>query len=371
MNKNYNICSRCIMDTSASEIEFDNNNICNYCSDFKKINTKKNYKKLENFVNEIKRKEKNKNYDCAFALSGGLDSSWALVKCVEMGLRPLVIHFDNGWNSKLAQSNIHNLVSKLNLDLETYVINWEEYKSLMNSFLKSNVIDIEMLMDNGMVGANFKIANKYKINYIFSGFNNSSEGMKIPKNWNWFKKDKKNILSINKKFENISLSTYPIIGTIDYIYYRFIKNIKWISPLDYFDYNKENAIKELEKKFNFEKYENKHYESFFTKFYQSFILPKKFGVDKRRLHLSNLIISNQISRNQALKIIKCPAYNEKKIEHDIDYFLKKMSLTKSKFLKYMNEKPIEHDYYGTEIHIWKFFNYLFLYLRKLKLKFKL
>ena len=281
----------------------------------------------------------------------------------------MVIHLDNGWNSKHAQSNIHNLVSKLNLDLETYVINWEEYKSLMNSFFKSNVIDIEMLMDNAMVGANFKIANKYKIKYIFSGFNNSSEGMKIPKNWNWFKKDKKNLLSINKKFENF-LSSYPVIGTTDYIYYRFIKDIRWISPLDYFDYNKEKAIKELEIKFNFERYEHKHYESFFTKFYQSYILPKKFGVDKRRLHLSNLIASNQITRNQALKSIKCPAYDKKKIEQEIDYFLKKMSWTKLEFLKYIAEKPIKHDFYGSQIQIWIFFKNLFLNLRKMKLLFK-
>ena len=366
MKLNYNLCSRCIMDTSAANIKFNKNNICNFCNDFE-IKFKPNLKKnLEKIINKIKKENKNNEYDCAVALSGGVDSSWALIKVVEMGMRPLVIHLDNGWNSKLAQTNIYNLVSKLNLDLETYIIDWEEYRNLMDSFFKANVIDIELLMDNAMVGANFKLANKYSLKYIISGFNETTEGINIPKNWNWFKKDKKNIKNINKRFNNYKIKSFPAIGTLDYIFYRFIKKIKWISPLNYLDYNKENALKELKQKYDFQEYPFKHYESIFTRFYQGYILPKKFNVDKRKLHLSNLIITNQITRDEALKIIKQPAYDLKNIHNDIEYFLKKMEWSKVKFDKYLKEKEIPHRYYGSEIKLWNVFAFLFKYYNYIK-----
>ena len=353
------------MDTSAKDIKFNENNVCNFCRDFdlNKKNIKKPLKQFQELIINIKNKNKNKDYDCAVALSGGVDSSWLLLKCVEFGLRPLVIHMDNGWNSKLAQTNIYNLVAKLNLHLETYVIDWVEYRSLMDSFFKANVIDIEILMDNAFVGACFKIANKYSLKYIMAGFNNSTEGMEIPENWNWFKKDKKNIININRKFNKTKLKTYPIIGTFDYIYYRFFKNIKWISPLDYLDYNKDDALKELKKKINFEEYSNKHYESIFTRFYQSYILPKKFKVDKRRLHLSNLIITNQITREQGLEMISKPSYDEHKIKEEIEYFLKKMDWDNTRLINYLNNKPVDHNYYGSELKLWKFFTQIFNILK--------
>ncbi len=359
MNLNIKVCSRCIMDKSAADIKFNKNNICNFCNDFKK-NYKANLKtNLGKLIDKIKNENKNNEYDCAVALSGGVDSCWALVKVVELGIKPLVIHLDNGWNSKLAQTNIYNLVNNLKLDLETYVIDWEEYRSLMDSFFKANVIDIELLMDNAMVGANFKIANKHSLKYIISGFNQATEGISIPKNWNWFKKDKKNIKNINRKFNNIKIESFPAIGTLDYIYYRFIKRIKWVSPLDYLDYNKENALKELKEKYNFQEYPFKHYESIFTRFYQGFLLPKKFNVDKRKLHLSNLIMTNQITRNKALKVIDLPAYDLNNIENDIEYFLKKMEWTREHLDNYLQKKEISHKYYGSEIKLWKFFTFLF------------
>ena len=355
----YKRCSRCIMDTTAYGISFDDNDICNFCKDFKiKFKPKKNYDLIK-IIHQIKSKNKKNTYDCAVALSGGVDSSWALYKVVEMGLNPLVIHLDNGWNSKLAQTNIYNLVSKLDLDLETYVIDWEEYKSLMDSFFKANVIDVEILMDNAMVGANFKIANKYSLKYIISGFNDSTEGIKIPDNWNWFKKDKKNIKNINRRFNNYKIKTFPAIGTIDYIYYRFIKNIKWISPLNYLEYNKEKALKDLKTKFGFQEYPYKHYESIFTRFYQGYLLPKKFNVDKRKLHLSNLIITNQISRIEAVEIMKQEPYNENDIKNDINYFLKKLNWDNEKLNQYLNEKEIPHYLYGSEKNLWIFFTKLF------------
>ena len=270
---------------------------------------------------------------------------------------------DNGWNTELAQNNILNLVKKLNVDLYTEVLDWEKYSSLMRSFFNSDVVDVELLYDNAMFAANFIQAKKYNINYILAGTNNSTEGMKIPTSWNWYKYDKANIFSINKHFENISLKKYPTFSTFDYIYCRFIKKIKWISFLDYLDYNKKNSEEELIKKFNFKPYKYKHYESFFTKFYQSYILPKKFNIDKRKVHLSSLIISGQISRKDALDELRTNAFDEKLIHEEIKYFLKKINWTNNEFNKYLNRDRIEHDNYKSELYLWNFATKMYSFIK--------
>ena len=190
-NNTHNVCSRCLMDTTASQIKFDEKNICNYCSDFLIRNEDQNKKTdidLNKLIEKIKSDGKNKAYDCIVGVSGGVDSSYVLYKVVELGLRPLAVHLDNGWNSELAQNNIPNLVTKLNVDLYTKIVDWEEYKNLQEAFFYSNVIDIELLLDNAMLAINYQMANKYGIKYILSGTNTSTEGFKIPSNWSWFKK---------------------------------------------------------------------------------------------------------------------------------------------------------------------------------------
>ena len=231
---------------------------------------------------------------------------------------------DNGWNSELAQNNIENLVKKLNLDLFTYVIEWNEYKNMMNSFFDSDVIDIELLMDNAMLSVNYQQASKNDINYILAGTNTATEGMAMPTNMNWFKYDKKNILNILKIYGDQKIKSFPIISTLDLIYYILFKRIKWISFLDYFNYNKFEAIDVL-KKYDFKPYPYKHYESIFTRFYQGYLLPKKFGIDKRILHYSTLIVSNQIKREDILDEINLEnAYpSTEMLESDKEYFLKK------------------------------------------------
>ena len=365
------VCKRCIMDTTANEITFDKKGNCNYCTDLiKRLNIAKKkdvQNNLENLVNNIKKNNRKKKYDCIIGLSGGVDSSYTLLKSIEMGLRPLAVHLDNGWNSELAQHNISNLVNILNVDLYTHVVDWTEYKNFQEAFFKANVIDIELLMDNAMLAINYKLANKYNIKNILSGTNTSTEGMKIPNNWSWFKNDVKNIKYIGKKFTNQKIKTLPTFSTFDFIYYELFKKIKWVLFLDNLDYVKEDAIKELINKCNYKPYPYKHYESVFTRFYQAYILPKKFNVDKRKLHLSNLIITNQMNRENALLKLSESAYTSQEEEKkDINYFLKKMDWSSKKFQNYLQEPEIKHDFYPSEIKLWNNLKLIYINLKKIK-----
>lgn len=344
------------MDTSAPDITFDDFGICNYCTDFLDrfshiLNEEPSAKRarLETLIAKIKDSGKGKPYDCVVGVSGGVDSSWILVKAVELGLRPLPVHMDNGWNSELAQNNIANLVKGLGLDLYTHVIEWREYRGLMQAFFDADVVDVELLYDNAMQAVNFKQASRFGIRHILSGCNTSTEGMMMPRTWHAFKFDKKNILQINKKFTNAKITTFPSIGTWDRVYFELIKKIQWVSPLNFMDYKKEHAIQELKLNFNFKPYLYKHYESVFTRLYQGFLLPKKFGIDKRKVHLSSLIISGQISRESAILEIQKPPYMETRfLEDDTVFFLKKMGWSQQQLQDYLQRPRKEHSAYGSE-----------------------
>jgi N-acetyl sugar amidotransferase len=355
------VCKRCLMDTSAEDIQFDENGFCNFCNKFlnetsKILNIDKDIKNknLNSFLNKIKTDGKNKKYDCIVGVSGGVDSSYTLIKAKEFGLRPLAVHMDNGWNSELAQNNISNLVNALKVDLYTHVIEWEEYRNLMLAFFDANVLDIELLYDNAMMAVNFQLAKKYGIKYILSGVNTSTEGVEMPIHWNWFKYDKLNIKNIGLKFRNVKLVTFPSIGTIDFIKYKFLYKIKWYSFLDYIEYDKNEAIELLKNNFNYKPYPYKHYEGIFTRFYQGFILPNKFGIDKRKLHLSTLVLTNQIKRDEAIDILRdipYPSLND--LENDKIYFLKKIGWNDEKLEKYLKEPGIPHDFYKSEKKLWE------------------
>ena len=262
-NLKFQICKKCIMDT-AENIIFDTDGVCNFCKDFEKrqIDLIKNKKNIDELVKKIKQDGKNKRYDCIIGVSGGVDSSFSLIKACDLGLRPLAVHLDNGWNSELAQNNISRLIRKCKVDLYTHVINWKEYRNLQQAFFDADVIDIELLMDNAMLSVNYKMANKYKIKYILSGTNTATEGFKIPVNWSWFKNDAKNIKSINNRFSNQKLKTFPSFGTKDFIYFELLKKIQWILFPDYFNYSKKEAIDLLKKRINFRPYPYKHYGQF-------------------------------------------------------------------------------------------------------------
>ncbi len=361
MNNVEKVCKRCVMDTTADNIVFDENGYCNLCTEFLELlNTPKEkllpfQGNLDLLVEEIKKSGKGKKYDCIVGLSGGVDSSYLLVKVVELGLRPLAVHMDNGWNSEEATNNIKNLVSKLGVDLYTYVIDWEEYKQLQQAFFDADVIDIELLYDNAMMATWYIPVREYGVKYIMAGYNIYTEGFKIPKTWNWFKYDKKNIKSIAKKF-GVKIKTLPMIGTMDFIYYTFLRGVRVVPLLNYLpEYNKFKAIEILENNYGYKRYPYKHYESVFTRFYQGYILPRKFNVDKRKVHFSNLILTGQMTREEALKDLqKIPYESEELLEQDIQYFLKKMGWTREQLEEYLKRPRKEHYEYGSEYKLYYF-----------------
>jgi N-acetyl sugar amidotransferase len=359
--ESYRQCTRCIMDTSTRDIVFDKNGICNYCTEFLSSsssvlneNSENKNQKLQEFVEKVKGDGKGKPYDCIIGVSGGVDSSWVLLQAVNLGLRPLAVHMDNGWNSELAQNNIANLVRGLGVDLFTHVIDWEEYRGLMQAFFDADVVDVELLYDNAMLGVNYQQANKWGIKHILAGTNLATEGMRMPNQWNWFKYDARNIKGIVKRFSKTSIKTFPLFTTLDFIYYKYIKNIMWSSFLDYMNYQKSEALKILGGDYGYKPYPYKHYESIFTRFYQGYILPNKFNIDKRLVHLSTLILTEQISRDDAidcLKSIPYPSLIDQ--ENDIVYFLKKMRWSSEELEAFLIRHGVSHDSYPTERPLYK------------------
>ncbi len=347
------------MDTSARDITFDIDGVCSYCTEFLQrsshiIHEVTDHKeaRLNALVTRVKAQGKGKPYDCIVGVSGGVDSSWTLVEVKRLGLRPLAVHMDNGWNSELAQNNISNLVQTLGVDLYTHVIDWEEYRALMQAFFDADVVDVELLYDNAMLAVNYSQANKFNLKYILSGTNQVTEGMKMPPGWNWFKYDKKNIKAI-AKINDVEIESFPSIGTVDYVANKFLKGIKWESFLDYLPFNKIQAIEKLESTYGYKRYPYKHYESIFTRFYQGCILPEKFKIDKRKLHFSSLISSEQLNRYEAIQDLSNVAYPcLSDLEADKKYFLKKMHWSEDNLISYLKRPGISHDFYPSEKKFW-------------------
>ena len=363
-------CNRCVMDVSAEDVTFDESGYCNYCTEMLQklaIFQPKSQKKLDTefkqLVEKVKLSGKNKPYDCIVGVSGGADSAYVLYLAKQHGLRPLAVHMDNGWNSELAVNNIENLVRKLDVDLYTYVINWHEYRVMQQAFFDADVIDIELLYDNAMLAVNYQLASKYSIKYILAGTNTTTEGMRMPPGWNWYKFDKKNIYSLARS-QNVKIRSMPTIGVLGYVWNRFFHRVEWVSFLDYIDYHKPKCIAELQDKIGYRPYPYKHYESVFTRFYQGYLLPKKFHVDKRRLHLSSLICSGQMTREQALIHLKHNPYpDEDDLADDIDYFLKKMGWKNKDLENYLSRPKRSHDEFDSEVSRFDSFRKIYQMIR--------
>lgn len=352
-------CNRCLMDTSISNVSINTDGNCNLCTDFLAHYTKlldkgaANTEALLKLAEKIKEDGKGKKYDCIVGVSGGVDSSWALVKAVELGLRPLAVHMDNGWNTELANNNITHLIEKLNVDLYTYTLEPEEYKQLLQAFFDADVIDIELLFDNAMLAVNYMMAKEIGVKYIMSGSNQATEGIRTPDGWNWFKKDKRNIYDIAKKNGNVQIRSFPTIGILQYVYDTYIKGIKWVSFLDLTNFNKEEALNVLKQDYAYEPYAYKHYESILTRFYQGHILPEKFNVDKRTLHLSVLVASGQMDKAEALQIMQSSPYpSQQQLEEDKEEFLKRMGWSATMLETYLRKEPVSHAAYKNEKKWW-------------------
>lgn len=343
------ICSRCVMDASVSGIEFDHDGVCNYCKEHElKISMTPYHQggaevKLSQIVNKLIA-EKTGTYDSIVGLSGGVDSSYVAYQAVKMGLRPLAVHFDNGWNSELAVQNIENIVKKLNLDLITFVIDWPEFRDIQRSFFKANVIDIEMVTDHAIFAAMYKIANKHKIKYILSGTNAATESI-MPPAWQHFKFDLRNLKAIHKRFGVRAIKQYPTLSVWEMAWNHYVLGAKTVSLLNYMPYRKDKAMRMLQDDLGWKYYGGKHYESIFTKFYQAYILPQKFGVDKRRIHLSDLILNGECTRDEAIVELGKPLYETLNLEQDKEYVLKKLGFTENEFQEYMTALPVSHYKY--------------------------
>lgn len=353
--KAYQQCTRCVMDTTATEITFDKNGVCNFCTDFETLAHKTIWrpidvrlKELEDGVAKIKALGKNSKYDCLVGLSGGVDSSYICYWVKQVGLRPLVVHFDNGWNSELAVQNINNIISKTGFDLYTYVINWEEFKDLQLAYIKASVIDIEVPTDQLIFATLFKIARKYKIKSVINGNNISSEAI-LPHSWYFPDKlDIVNLTNIHKKFGTKKLVNFPSLSLTKQYINSTLFSMFSISPLNLLDYNKEEVKKLLMKEFGWRDYGGKHYESVFTRFYQGYILPVKFNVDKRKAHLATLVAAKIITRETALAELKNSTYDLNLQKQDYNYALKKFDITEQEFETFMKQTPIAHKEYGTQ-----------------------
>lgn len=329
----YQICTKTIMDTSDPEIIFDEDGVCHYVNDYNQSikveleNKEQKRKNLELLLSKIKEDGKNKEYDCIIGLSGGVDSCYlAYLLKHQFGLRPLAIHVDGGWNSELAVKNVEHIVKKLGIDLHTFVVDWSEMKDIQVAFFKAAVANQDVPQDHAFFAALNKEASKRGIKYILTGSNKATEYI-LPDYWGYNAMDAQHIKSIHKKFGKRKIKNFPIVSFLKYyIYYPFVKGIRVVKPLNYIDYVKADAMNVLEKDLGWRYYGGKHYESRFTKFFQSYYLPTKFGYDKRRAHLSSLIVSGQTTRDQALKEITKPLYDPVELEEDKEYVLKKLGI---------------------------------------------
>ncbi|MFS2023591.1 N-acetyl sugar amidotransferase [Massilia sp. CT11-137] len=350
-------CKRCLIDANAADVVFDADGNCNYCTNmlaklaaYQPASPDVLEAKLQQFIDAVKREGAGKQYDCIVGISGGADSAYALYLAKKHGLRPLAVHMDNGWNSELAVNNIENLVRKLGVDLYTHVVEWREYRALQQAFFDADVIDVELLYDNAMLAVNYGLAKRYGIKYILSGSNTTTEGMRVPRNYNWNKYDRKNIFAIARR-NKTRVRSLPTIGVAGFVYHRLLRGTKWVPFLDYIDYNKQSCIDLLVKELGYRPYPYKHYESIFTRFYQGYLLPKKFGIDKRRLHFSSLICSGQMTRDYASELLQHSPYPDPDdLDADIDYFLKKMGWSQGDLDEYLRRAPRAHDTYASEAH---------------------
>lgn len=349
----YYQCKRCIMDNiNDPDIFFDKEGHCNYCNSYfayklnQEVIKQHSFEAIAPIIEKIKVENKAKKYDCIVGVSGGTDSAYLVYKLIEMGLRPIAVHFDNGWNSEIASQNIEMLLKKLNVDLYTSVIDWEEFKDLQISFLKSGVIDIELLTDLAIIGLLYKASVEFDTKYIFTGHNTATEFI-LPKSWYHFKLDSLNIKSIQNKFGTKKPKTFPFLTYWQQYFHSKYRKTQAIALLDYLDYDKKVAQDILAEKLGWKNYGAKHNESIFTRFYQNYILPKKFNVDKRKAHLSSLICSGQISREGALKEINVKIWEAPQTLEDKEYVLKKLQISKEMFDGWMKEKPVSHFEYAS------------------------
>lgn len=343
----YQCCTRCVMDTTDPQISFDVDGICNHCHEFDErarsewFPNEEGRRRWEGMVRQIKANGEKQEYDCILGLSGGVDSSYLALKIHEWGLRPLVMHVDAGWNSELAVANIEAIVKHCDYDLHTHVVDWEDMRDLQLAYLRAAVANQDVPQDHIFFASLYHFATDHHIRYILSGGNLATEGI-FPSAWHGSAMDAINLRAIHARYGERKLVNYKTISFFDcYLWYPFIKKMRTVRPLNYMPYDKAAALMELEQTVGYKPYPRKHGESLFTKLFQNYYLPKKFGMDKRRPHLSSLIVSGQMMRSEALEKLAEPLYGPAELEIDIDYFCKKLRISRQEFDELM-DAPVHH-----------------------------
>lgn len=330
----YQICTNCIMDTSDSLITFDAQGRCDHCRNYYDNilpnwhTDERGEREIAKQVDAIKAAGRGRDHDCLIGISGGIDSSYLVYLAKEkFGLRPLLYHVDGGWNSQQAVHNIERLVDGLGLDLFTEVVNWPEMRDLQLAFFKAQVPHLDAPQDMAFFAGLYNFAAKNKVKYILTGANYSTECVREPLEWDYHKSDLRQMLDIHRRFGTVPLRTFPYAGIFKYrLYYRFFLGVRVVKPLNYVPYIKEAAMDELVERFDWQRYAHKHFESRFTRFYEGYWLPTKFGFDKRRAHFSSVILTEQMSRAEALEKIANPAYDPETIAEDFEYIATKLGI---------------------------------------------
>ncbi len=369
-DSNYKQCSISVMDNIADpNITFDDKGICNYYYEYIKQAEKyvhtgvEGEKKFNEIIETIKKDGNGREYDCILGVSGGVDSTYLAYIAKQQNLRVLCVHFDNGWNSELAVMNIQNVIDKLGFTLYTYVIDWNEFKDIQKAFIKANVIDIEAVTDIAIFSALDILCKKFKVKHIINGNNVVTEAT-LP--YAWIFKNTSNLKDIHKKYGTVPLKSYPLLSPIQRRINARTKPFKTWDLLNYIPYNKDKAKKTIIEELNWRDYGGKHYESIFTRFYQGYILPVKFKVDKRKAHLSNLIFSGQISKEAAMVELDKPIYPKELFATDYEFVLKKLGFTDDEFQTYLKEPQVSHLEFATSISLFDEIPFL----KKLKSKSK-
>ena len=352
------------MDETDPNIKFDSNGLCNHCTNFYKNikpvwnNDGRDENKLFELSNKIKDENDGSDFDCILGISGGVDSSYLAYYTKEiLGLRPLIFHVDAGWNSELAVNNIDKIISGLDLELYTEVINWKEMQDLQLSYFKSGIPCLDTPQDHVFFAAMYNYAKKNNIRYIFNGGNYSTECIREPLEWHYHASDLKQLKSIHKIFGTIPLKTLPMSDIFKYkIYYRYFKKMKVIQPLNFINYNKKTAIDLLQKRFDWNKYKYKHYESRFTRFYEGYWLLEKFGYDKRKAHLSSLVLTDQMTREEALNELRIKPYSKEEKIEDFNYISKKLGISTEYLTELFNStnksfKDYKSNYYFIQLFV--------------------
>jgi N-acetyl sugar amidotransferase len=341
ITRNYQACVRCIMDTVADRnILFDEKGICHHCQRYDEmfstrvIRGEAGKAVLDGLVQKMKEAGRGRDYDCIIGVSGGVDSTYVAWLVKQLGLRPLALHLDNGWNSELAVKNIERVLNVLDIDLKTLVLDWSEFRDLQKSFLMASTPDGDIPSDHAINALLWREAVKHNIKYIVSGMNFTTESIYVP-DWAYGHSDWRYIMAVHRRFGSIKLDSYPHFSLLYLFYINLFRGVRTISILNYINYDKNEAVKKLTEELGWQNYGGKHHESVYTRFYQGYVLPKKFGVDKRYGHLSDLVNAGQLTRSEAIEEMKKAPYSEAQQEEDLIYVRKKLGLSEEEFEEIM------------------------------------